>query len=538
VSKPKLEKPKATESVPAPSREWAPELEEIERRQEIAHQLGGAESIARQHSLGKMTVRERIDCLLDKASFREFGALTGKVAYGKDGVRESFIPSNAVVGVGRIDRRKVCISADDFTIRGGSSESTNSDKWIYIERFALETKTPLVRLVDTAGGSVKLLDQQQATKIPGYNNWPVVPLLDTVPVVGVAMGSCAGLGAFKVLASHFSIMVRDTSQVFAAGPPVVKQAFGVDIDKNSLGGYEIHSRHSGIVDNEAEDEAEALRQVRRFLSYMPRNIWSEPPRIACDDDPNREEPWLDDAIPRDRRKAFDPRKILDAVVDRESFFETGRYHGKSIVTGLARLNGVPVGIMASDPRFHAGSMTVQAANKCERLIEMCDLFHLPIINFVDQPGNMTGLEAEMAGTLLGAVRVFKMIERVRTPWVSIMMRRAFGLAGGLHGPQYGMTGLALNHRFAWPSARWGSIPIEGGVAAAYRRDIEGAENPTERRRELEEHYNRLGSPFRTAERFGVVDIIAPRTTRRVLCEWMDDCAEMIRMQAAGLPHRR
>jgi acetyl-CoA carboxylase carboxyltransferase component len=519
------------------SREWAPEIEEIEQRRAIAEQLGGPEAIARQHSLGKLTVRERISRLVDDGSFREFGALTGKVSYGPDGSRQSFVPSNAVVGVGRIDSRKVCISADDFTIRGGSSESTNPDKWIYIERFALETKTPLVRLVDTAGGSVKLLDQQQATKIPGYNTWPVVPLLDTVPVVGVALGSCAGLGAFKVMASHFSIMVRDTSQVFAAGPPVVKQAFGVDIDKNSLGGYEVHSRHSGIVDNEAEDEADAIRQVQRFLSYMPRNIWTEPPRICCDDDPNREEAWLDDAIPRDRRKPFNAREILNAIVDRGSFFEIGRYHGKSIVTGLARLNGVPVGIMVSDPRFHAGSMTVQAAHKCERLIEMCDRFHLPIVNFVDQPGNMTGLEAELAGTLLGAIRVFKMIERVRTPWVSIIMRRAFGLAGGLHGPQYGMTGLALNHRFAWPSARWGSIPIEGGVAAAYRREIEAADDPAARRRELEEHYNRLSSPFRTAERFGVVDIIAPRTTRRVLCEWIDDCLEMIRMQAAGLAYR-
>ncbi len=538
MSKSKIEKHKATDLAPAPSHEWTPELKEIEQRQDIARQLGGAEAIARQHSLGKLTVRERIDVLVDKGSFREFGVLTGKVAYAPDGARESFVPSNTVVGIGRIDERKVCVSADDFTIRGGSSESANSDKWIYIERFAYETKTPLVRLVDTAGGRGELFDQQQATKIPGYNNWPVVPLLDTVPVVGVAMGSCAGLGAFKVLASHFSIMVRDTSQVFAAGPPVVKQAFGVEIDKNSLGGYEVHSRHSGIVDNEAVDEADALLQAKRFLSYLPRNIWSEPPRVDCDDDPNREELWLDDAIPRDRRKAFDPRKILEAIVDRGSFFEIGRYHGKSVITGLARLNGVPFGIMASDPRFHAGSMTMQAANKCERLIEMCDLFHLPIVNFVDQPGNMTGLEAEMAGTLLGAVRVYKLIERARTPWVSIMMRRAFGLAGGLHGPQYGMTGLSLNHRFAWPSARWGSIPIEGGVAAAYRRDIEGADDPMQRRRELEEHYNRLGSPFRTAERFGIVDIIAPRTTRRVLCEWMDDCAEMIRMQAAGLSHKR
>ena len=252
VKKPKSKMSDDARPAAEQPREWAPEIEEIEQRRAIAEQLGGPDAIARQHSLGKLTVRERIARLVDDGSFREFGALTGKVSYGPDGSRQSFIPSNSVIGVGRIDKRKVCISADDFTIRGGSSESTNSDKWIYIERFALETKAPLVRLVDTAGGSVKLLDQQQATKIPGYNNWPVVPLLDTVPVVGVALGSCAGLGAFKVMASHFSIMVRDTSQVFAAGPPVVKQAFGVDIDKNSLGGYEVHSRHSGLVDNEAD----------------------------------------------------------------------------------------------------------------------------------------------------------------------------------------------------------------------------------------------------------------------------------------------
>jgi acetyl-CoA carboxylase carboxyltransferase component len=510
--------------------DWQPELDEIARRRAVAAELGGAEAIERQHKLGKLSARERIAALADEGSFREFGALTGKVIYGEDGAAESFVPSNTVVGVGRVDGRKVCISADDFTIRGGSSESTNADKWIYIERFAMETKTPIVRLVDTAGGSVKLLDQQQATKIPGYNSWPVVPLLDTVPVVGIAMGSCAGLGAFKVMASHFSIMVRDTSQVFAAGPPVVKQAFGVDIEKNALGGYEIHSRHSGIVDNEAADDRDAIAQARRFLSYMPRNVWSLPPRIACKDDPAREESWLDGAIPRDRRKVYDPRKIVEAIVDRESLFEIGRYHGRSVITALARLNGIPVGVMASDPRHSAGAMTIHSANKIERFVEMCDVFHLPIVNFVDQPGNMTGLEAEMAGTLLGAVRVFKMIERATTPWVSIIWRRVFGLAGGLHGPQYGMKGLPLNHRFAWPSARWGSIPIEGGVAAAYRRDIESSPDPAARRQELEEHYNRLGTPFRTAERFGIVDIIEPRATRRVLCDWMDDCYEILRTQ--------
>lgn len=514
--------------------QWQAELDELDRRRDIAFAMGGETPIAKQHALGKLTARERIDALLDPGTFQEMGVLTGKASYEKNGALKDFVPANAIIGVGRIDARKVSVTADDFTIRGGSSESTNSDKWIYAERLAYELRMPLVRLVDTAGGSVKLLDQQQSTKIPGYPSWPIIPLLGVVPVVGVALGSCAGLGAMKVLASHFSVMVRDTSQIFAAGPPVVKQAFGVDVDKNALGGYLVHSRKSGVVDNEAGDEREALAQVRRFLGYLPRNVWELPPRTEPSDSPGRAEEWLKDAIPADRRRVYDPRKIIAAILDRDSIFEIGRYHGGSLITCLARVGGVPVGVMASDPRVAGGAMTLTAANKTERFVELCDLFHLPVVNFVDQPGTMTGLEAEVAGTLLGAVRVAKIIERSTVPWISIIVRRAFGLAGGLHGRKQGVDGRSLNHRFAWPSARWGSIPIEGGVAAAFRRDIESAADPTARRIELEHHYNQLASPFRTAERFGIVDIIDPRRTRAILCDWTEDAWAVVKTQLG--PH--
>ncbi len=510
--------------------EWEPELTELKERRRIAGEMGGGAAISRQHALGKLSARERIDVLLDQGSFREMGALAGKAHYEPNGNLKEFVPANTIIGTGTVNGRKISVAADDFTIRGGSSESTIADKWIYAERLAYEMKMPLVRLVDSAGGSVKLLDQLQSTKIPGYPTWPVVPLLDTVPVVAVALGSCAGLGAVRVMASHFSIMVRDTSQVFAAGPPVVKQALGVNIDKNELGGYKVHSRKSGVVHNEAIDERDALNQVRRFLSYMPRNVWELPPRIASTDDPNRREEWLKNAVPKDRRKAYDPRKILEAVFDRNSIFEIGRFHGGSCITCLARLNGVPTGVMANDPRTVGGAMTLVAANKVERFVEMCDVFHLPVVNFVDQPGNMIGLEAELAGTLLGAIRVLKAIERSRMPWVSIIVRRAFGVAGGLHGRKHGLDGRSINHRFVWPSARWGSIPIEGGVHAAYRRDIEASENPVARRLELEKHYDQLASPFRTAERFGIVDVIDPRETRTVLCDWIEDAWQMAMAQ--------
>ena len=413
---------------------------------------------------------------------------------------------------------------DDFSIRAGSSEATIADKWIYIERMAHQLRIPLIRLVDSAGGSVKLLMQIGGTKIPEYPSWPANALLETVPVVSVALGACVGQGAVKVLSSHFSVMVRDQAQVMAAGPHVVQQAYGQTIDKNDLGGYKVH-RKSALVHNEAVDEADALQQVRRFLSYLPRSVFHLAPSMEATDDSLRVEDWLKDAIPRDRRKIYDPRRILQAVLDQDSFFEIGRWQGGSVITGLARLMGKPVGVIANDPKVQGGAMTLQAAHKMERHVRLCSQFGLPVVNFVDQPGNQTGLEAELAGTLLGATRVGEALHACESPWVSIIVRRCFGMAGALHAPKYGE---ALNLRFAWPSARWGSIPIEGGVMAAHKAEIEAAPDPAAKRAELEAFYLNMTSPFRTAEKFGILDIIDPRETRAILCDWIEDAWERVR----------
>ena len=497
--------------------------------------MGGEMAIAKQHALGKLTARERVDTVLDAGTFQEMGILTGKASYEKDGTLKEFVPSNAIIGIGRIGGRKVSVTADDFTIRGGSSESTNSDKWIYAERLAYELRMPLVRLVDTAGGSVKLLDQQQSTKFPGYPSWPIIPLLGVVPVVGVALGSCAGLGAMKVLASHFSVMVRETSQNFRGGAPGREAGFRGRRRKE-------------------RDWADTWCTPARAASWTtrPRTSGMPSPRCAassgicpamcgsCRRELNPPTPPIARRSgSRARSRSTGAKSTiragsLEAILDRDSIFEIGRYHGGSLITCLARLGGIPVGVMASDPRVAGGAMTLTAANKTERFVEMCDLFHIPVVNFVDQPGTMTGVEAEAAGTLLGAVRVAKMIERSTVPWISIIVRRAFGLAGGLHGRKQGVEGRSLNHRFAWPSARWGSIPIEGGVAAAFRRDIESAPDPVARRNDLEGHYNQLASPFRTAERFGIVDIIDPRRTRAILCDWAEDAWAVVKTQLG--PH--
>jgi acetyl-CoA carboxylase carboxyltransferase component len=304
---------------------------------------------------------------------------------------------------------------------------------------------------------------------------------------------------------------------------VVRQAYGQDVDKNDLGGWKVQ-RKSGLVHNESVDEADAFAQVRRFLSYLPRSVYEAAPVQRCSDDPGRAEDWLKDAIPHDRRKIYDPRRILQAVFDQDSLFEIGRWQGGSVLTLLGRLNGVPVGVIANDPKVAGGAMTLQAAAKMERHVRLCNLFGLPVVNFVDQPGNATGVDAELAGTLAGATRLGQALSECTVPWVSILMRRCFGMAGALHGPKGGDR---LNHRFAWPSARWGSIPIEGGVMAAHKAEIEAAPDPAAKRAELEAHYLDLTSPFRTAEKFGVLEIIDPRETRGVLCDWVEDAWHVV-----------
>ena len=505
--------------------DWRKEVEEIERRRRSAEQMGGADNIARHHKAGKLTARERVDRLLDPESFREIGALTGAAKYDEDGNLSEFTPANVVIGSGKIEGRRAVVAAEDFTVRGGSSEATNSDKWIWAEKLALEMRLPLVRLVDTAGGSVKLLDKAGATKIPGYAAWNFADLLGLVPVVGVAMGSVAGLGPFRVVCSHFSIMVKGTSQLFAAGPPLVEPATGEQVTKEELGGYQIHARGSGLVDNEAKDEQDALDQVRRFLSYFPPNVFETPPRTDCDNDPDRRDEGLLSIVPRSRKRTYDSRKLIDMVFDKGSLFEIGRFNGRSVVSMLGRLNGYPVGVMINDTRFFGGGLDASASEKVIRFVDLCDSFHLPVVNFTDQPGVVIGVKAEKEGTLRLAVRSLQAIAQSRTPWCAVIVRKAFGVAGSGYGRQHD-----LNVRYAWPSAIWGSLPIEGGVAAAYKRELAESDDPEARLKELEAHYDRLQSPFRTAERFGVLDIIDPRDTRPILCDWVEQAYGVIPQQ--------
>ena len=487
--------------------------------------MGGDANIERQHTAGRLTVRERIHRLLDPGSFHESGALAGQAKYDAEGKLVSFLPSNFVAGTGRIDGRRVVVGGDDFTVRGGAADATIGNKMGHAEKLARGLRMPMIRLVDGTGGggSVKTIEQIGRTYVPANPAWDTITaILGEVPVIGACLGPVAGLGAVRVVTSHFSVMVRGSSQLFVAGPPVVERGVGEKVSKEQLGGHEIHARGSGAVDNEVDSEDEAFAQIRRFLSYLPSNVWEAPLRCESHDDAARREEELIAVIPRDRRRSYDVRRILNLVFDRESLLEMGHYYGRPIVAGLARLNGYPVGFIANDPRQGGGAPNAAACDKMIRLVDLCDTFHLPVVNFVDNPGFLIGTAAERSGTVRAGARALVAVYQATVPWISILIRRCFGVAGAGHGNAQG-----LNLRYAWPSGDWGSLPIEGGVQAAYRRDIESSPDPNARRSEIENALNQFRSPLRTAEAFGVEEIIDPRDTRPLLCEWVEQVYAML-----------
>ena len=503
---------------------WEAELEELRRRRELAHKMGGAERVERQHATGRLTVRERIAALLDESSWAETGELAGVGSYSADGELEDFLPANMVVGQGRIEGRRVVVQGDDFTVRGGAADAAIWQKMVWAERAAHDLRQPLVRLVDGTGGggSVKTLETMGFSYVPPLPGFELcIANLSRVPVVAAALGPCAGLGAARVVLSHFSVIVRGTAQLFVAGPPVVAWAMNETPDKEELGGSRAQTR-AGAVDNEAVDEEDALAQLRRFLSYLPSSVWEAPPIVACSDPPGRREEELLSIVPQDDRKTYKMRRILELVLDQGSVFELGARYGRSVITALARLDGRPVGVLASDPAHYGGGLTAEASDKLTRFVDICDQFRLPVANFVDQPGFVVGTESERAGTMRRGARALCAVHQAEVPWCSILVRKCYGIAGAGHG-----DGSRLNLRYAWPSGNWGSLPIAGGLEAAFKRELAESDDPEALRAEIERRLNAVLSPFRTAEKFSIEHIIDPRDTRALLCAWAAQASELV-----------
>jgi acetyl/propionyl-CoA carboxylase alpha subunit/acetyl-CoA carboxylase carboxyltransferase component len=516
--------------------------------------------VVRQRSRGKLTCRERIDLLLDDGSFREVGSIAGFASYDESGI-SAFTPANMVGGWGEIEGRTGIVCADDFTSRGGHADGAIAAKSGYLDRLSMEMRVPSIRLLDgsSGGGSVTAMVPKQekagessakessgaikagrprvagagGSFLPGHlGSSMYAEQLATVPVVNMLLGSVVGIGAAKAVLGHFSVMVRDVAQLFVAGPPVVSHAMGYDITKEELGGWHIHCTN-GSVDNLAESEEEAVAMTRRFLSYLPASVFEAPPIIACSDPVGRREEELFTLISRKRTTTFDVRRVVELLADESSFFELGPLWGTDQVTGFARFNGHTLGIIASDSQHaNGGALTADGCDKLTRHLDLCDLFHIPVLNLVDNPGFAVGVEHEINSTIRKGGEWMVAFAQTRIPIFTVLARRSFGVAGN----NYATPRSRPNVRVTWPAADVGGIPPEGGIEAAYKRQLAEAEDPAALRAELEARIESARGPVGPLNRFQLEEMVDPRDTRRLICEWVPQAYRIV-SQASSLVSR-
>jgi acetyl-CoA carboxylase carboxyltransferase component len=494
-----------------PDEQWTSLLKDLEDRRRAAFAGGGTRRIEREHAAGRGTARERILSLVDDGTFLEFGTFV--TTPSESGEK---LPPTFICGLAEIDGRPVAVGAEDFTVQGGGVGvhlARYKGSWGgFIEELAYEYAIPLVLLMQGVGGSVALQEEkgypELLATVPVF---PVFELLSRVPVVTAVLGPTAGSSAARAAISHFSVMTRDNGCLFAGGPPLVKQALGMDIDKLELGGANVHTKVSGLIDNAVDTEAEALEQLRRFLSYLPLNVWELPDRVTTDDPADRSCDEVLSIVSPNGRRAYNAHALVNAIVDRGSFFEVSPDYGSSLRAGLARIDGHSVGVLATDSRHMAGAMDAASSEKKVRFVEMCDAFHLPIVYFVDVPGFMIGPDAERSGVLRKGSRAVQAIQQARVPVYTVQVRRSFGLAGQATGSPN-----RRSIRLAWPSGIWGDLPLQGGIEAAYGKEIAAAPDPRAKREEILAKFQEQSSPWRTVEKFGVEEMIDPRDTRRYL----------------------
>ena len=463
-----LRKPRRKSSANTLPVDWSDILGQVKQLQTIAQTPPTSQpGYVRQKNAGKLWVRERLEHLLDEGTFHEIGSASGtvkwrKVSQSNDEI-ESFVPSNNVQGLGLIDGRKVCLTADDFSLRAGHADGGTAAKTIYMEQMCLELRVPMVKLVDgsSGGGSVTTIKKEGFSYIPQMPGFrEVVQQLDLgIPNVGAILGPAIGLGAARVTSCHFSVMAADIGSLFNAGPGVVAKAtFEEDLTPSELGGPSIHCVN-GTVDNTAPNERGCFEQIRRFLSYVPDcGHLQLPPVVALGDCSDRDVSALRTMIPRRRARAYAMARIVETIVDQGSFFAIGPGWGLTAIVGLARLAGQPVGIVANNPEVGSGATDALGAQKMLRHLNLCDSFNLPVIQLVDCPGYAIGTAAERNATMKWGVELGKAYFSTTVPIFSVLVRKCYGVAGGI------MVDCRDPHmRVGWPSMEGGSLPLEGGV---------------------------------------------------------------------------
>lgn len=497
---------------------WEKAIAELDSRRAQSRELGGKRRIDRQHAQGRLTIRERITRA--STDFHEVGEFAVFPERSATGELIGTLPSSYVCGLAQFAGRTVAMGGEDFTVRAGAPTSyldrMKGGLGGFVEDLAHDYRIPLVMFMEGIGGDVAAqADKGHAYLASSVSFARSYELLGEVPVLTMISGAAAGATAGRTVLSHFSVMTKD-SVFFAGGPPLVKRALGKDLTKEELGGAEVHTKISGAIDNLAVDEDDAIAQMQTVLGYLPQNVWELPARGERSDPVTRRADELLSIIPENPRRPYKAQKMVEAIVDRGSFFGVGSGWGKSVLTGYARMDGIPVGVVASNPMHLGGAMDAAAAEKQIRFVDICSTFHLPILYFVDVPGFMVGPDAEQGNVIRWGMRAIQSMLDAEVPVVTVHVRKAYGMAvSATANPDSACL------RLAWPSAEWGDLPVEGGVAAGYAREIAAADNPDEYRRMIEDRMYSISDPWSTVEAFGVENMIDPRETREVVCAFVN-----------------
>ncbi len=493
----------------------AEKLAELRRRVAEAEQAGTDRAVEKQHAKGKLTARERVNLLLDEDSFVEMDRLATHRATGF-GLEERKVPGDGVItGYGTIDGRRVCVFSQDFTVFGGSLGEVFAEKIVKVMDAAIRMGVPIVGLNDSGGARI----QEGVVALGGYGDifYRNVKASGVIPQISAVMGPCAGGAVYSPAMTDFVFMVKETSHMFITGPEVIKAVTGEDVTFEELGGAMSHSTKSGVAHVAADDEETCLEDVKLLLSYLPENNLEEPPHITPLDDPDRADPELDTLIPDSPNAPYDMREVIGRVVDDEDFFELSPHYAQNIVTGYARLDGHPVGVVGNQPQHLAGVLDVAASEKAARFVRTCDAFNVPILTFEDVPGFLPGTDQEWGGIIRHGAKLLYAYCEATVPKLTVITRKAYGGAYDVMGSKHG----GADANFAWPTAEIAVMGADGAVNILYRRELaEVAEQGGDveaRRAELSEHYQReLANPWRAAERGYLDDVIEPSATRRTL----------------------
>ena len=480
-------------------------LQELERRAELG---GGEDRLRRQHQAGKLTARERIDLLFDPGSFQETDKLVTHRCrdFGMD---EQIVPGDGVVaGQGRVDGRPVYAFAQDFTVFGGSLSETNAAKIVKIMDLAMKMGAPIVGLNDSGGARI----QEGVLSLGGYADIFLRNTLASgvVPQISAIMGPCAGGAVYSPAITDFNIMVEGTSYMFVTGPDVIKTVTHEDVTKEELGGATTHNATSGVAHFAVPDDRECLRLIRELLGYLPSNNVDGPPRLETTDPPGREDGALDRLVPASPYQPYDMLDLVHSVADDGAFLEVHRHYARNIVVGFARLAGRPVGIVANQPAYLAGTLDIDASVKGARFVRFCDAFNIPLVTFEDVPGFLPGTRQEYGGIIRHGAKLLFAFAEATVPKLTVITRKAYGGAYCVMSSKHIRTDV----NFAWPTAEIAVMGPEGAVNILYRRELETAADPDALRAERVAGFReKFANPYVAASRGFIDAVIQPRQTR-------------------------